>query len=118
MGRPRLDHTLSPENVFSRMVPGRAYKSYKIADKMRVRNAAILPILKVLVAKGLIEERQTNTTPRYVRPDFTVKRPAVVTGPGAPSVASYRIPISPPRVITDYEREIQRRQELCMMVRR
>ncbi|VVE82868.1 hypothetical protein PSP31121_04008 [Pandoraea sputorum] len=115
MGRPPADYTLSPENVFSRMVPGRIYTSYKVADKMKVRNAAILPILNALVAQGRIEERPTHTTPRYRRPDVTVKLPK---HRGDTSVATPRVIINLKQEIVGYTSELERRQELCMMVRR
>lgn len=117
MSRPRLDNSLTRDNVLSRMVAGKTYTASALAAKFHVPTVRIRPLIEQLMSDGDIEtapapEKQIG----FVR---STSRAAIETAPVVqPSVATPPIHIRLDGAeLKGYDSEIRTRMALCMMVR-
>jgi hypothetical protein len=114
MVRPRLDNSLTRENVLKRMVPGQVYTAYAMAAKLRVPTAQIRPVLQALIeSKDLDRARAPAKEFGFVRPvGGEEPKPEIKC-----SVATAPVHVRLDGVLTGYEAEFRRRAELAMMAR-
>lgn len=116
MNRPRLNDSLAPDNVLSRMVPGKTYGAYALAAKFHVPTAKIRPVLEKMVTIGTLELsaaqpgtlgfRRAKETAQQAEPQTVVTTMAT-----APQLVRLD------GTLTGYDNEIARRVALCMLVR-
>lgn len=111
-----MNDSLAPDNVLSRMVPGKTYGAYALAAKFHVPTAKIRPVLELLVQGGKLElSHSLSKVLGFRRPqteDVPVECVVVLT-----SIATPPMHVRLDGELTGYDAEFRRRAELCMMVR-
>lgn len=116
MNRPRLNDSLAPDNVLSRMVPGKTYGAYALAAKFHVRTAKMRPVLEKMITLGMLELSTSQPgTVGFRRAKEIV--PPVSQEPIQTTVATQPMLVRLDGVLTGYDTEIARRMALCMLVR-
>lgn len=116
MNRPRLNDSLAPDNVLSRMVPGKTYGAYALAAKFHVPTAKIRPVLEKMVDVGTLELNAAQPGMLgFRRAKETVKpieQEQVLT-----TIATPPVLVRLTGTLTGYDNEIARRVALCMLAR-
>lgn len=115
MNRPRLNDSLAPDNVLSRMVPGKIYGAYALAAKFHVRTAKMRPVLEKMITLGMLE---TTSQPGVLG----FRRAKEIAQPVSQeqietTVATQPVLVRLEGTLTGYDNEIARRVALCMLVR-
>lgn len=116
MNRPRLNDSLAPDNVLSRMIPGKTYGAYALAAKFHVRTAVIRPVLEQMVERGDLEISSAQPgTIGFRRSKATLApaaEPAFET-----SIATQPRPVRLDGELRGYDTELAQRVALCMLAR-
>lgn len=116
MNRPRLNDSLAPDNVLSRMLPGKTYGAYALAAKFHVRTAIIRPVLEQMVERGQLELSSAQPGTVGFRRSKATLEPA-----DAPTIAtSVATPLKHVQFneeLKGYSTEIAQRIALCMLAR-
>lgn len=116
MNRPRLNDSLAPDNVLSRMIPGKTYGAYALAAKFHVRTATIRPVLEQMVERGQLELNSARVgTVGFRRSEVALNKPEAP--PIATSVATRPEPVRLDGELTGYDKEFAQRIALCMLAR-
>lgn len=112
MVRPRLDNSLTRDNVLRRMVPGQIYTAYALAAKFHVPTAQIRPVLEDLTSTKDLELAPAKQL-GFVRP---TDRPQPVPEIKL-SVATAPVHVRLDGELRGYDAEIRTRMALCMIAR-
>lgn len=115
MNRPRLNNSLAPDNIISRMAPGKIYGAYALAAKFHVKTDLIRPALDTLVQAGRIELCSAQTGPAGFRRAKDQPPPAP---PVETSIATPPVTVRMSGELSGYELDLRQRAALCMMVRK
>jgi hypothetical protein len=116
MNRPRLNDSLAPDNVLSRMIPGKTYGAYALAAKFHVPTAKIRPVLEKMVKAGTLELSTAQPGTLGFRRAKEAAQPAE-QAPVTTSVATPPVLIRLSGTLSGYESEIAQRIALCMLTR-
>lgn len=118
---PYIQQTPTPELILSRMAPGKTYVTHRLADKLRVKSAAIRGLLAAMVEDGRLGK---CTPPGANNSHFFIAGTYVKAAPKAPepvadplTIAGRRAPPPLDRNIRGYDAEIAQRVALCMLAR-
>lgn len=116
MNRPRLNDSLAPDNVLSRMLPGKTYGAYALAAKFHVRTATIRPVLEQMVERGQLELSSAQPGTLGFR-----RSKASLEAAEVPTIAtSVATPLQQVRLdgeLRGYDNEFAQRMALCMLAR-
>jgi hypothetical protein len=116
MNRPRLNDSLAPDNVLSRMVPGKTYGAYALAAKFHVRTAKMRPVLEKMISGGMLELSTSQPGTVGFRRAKETAQP-IEQEPVLTTVATPPVLVRLDGTLTGYDNEIARRVALCMLVR-
>lgn len=116
MNRPRLNDSLAPDNVLSRMVPGKTYGAYALAAKFHVRTAKIRPVLDRMITLGMLELSSSQPGTIGFRRSRELAQP-VEQEPVVTTVATPPVLVRLEGTLTGYDNDIARRVALCMLAR-
>jgi hypothetical protein len=115
MNRPRLNDSLAPDNVLSRMVPGKTYGAYALAAKFHVRTAKMRPVLEKMITLGMLETTSQPGALGFRRAKEIVQ--PVDQEPMQTTIATPPVLVRLEGTLTGYDNEIAQRMALCMLVR-
>lgn len=115
MNRPRSNNSLAPDNVLSRMLPGKTYGAYVLAAKFHVPTARIWPVLDLMVTRGMLEMGAAQ--PGTIGFRRAKEAPAFEQEQVLTSIATPPVLVTLKGTLTGYDSEIARRVELCMLAR-
>lgn len=116
MNRPRLNDSLAPDNVLSRMVPGKTYGAYALAAKFHVCTAKMRPVLEKMITLGMLEISNAQPGTLGFRRAKEIAQP-VSQEQIETTVATQPVLVRLEGTLTGYDNEIARRVALCMLVR-